>query len=210
MSAFKKASVYLIGYSGHAYVVIEALDKKKYTLQGYFDFKELTKNPYKIPYLGNEQEAAFASIIQNGYAFPSIGSNGIRQRLIALFEAQNIAQINIIAPMATVSETAILGKSIFISNGAIINAQAAIGNGAIINTGAIIEHECKIGPCVHVAPSAVLTGNVTVGDRTFIGANTVIKQGITIGKDVIIGAGSVVIRDIPDGKKIVGNPNREI
>ena len=210
MSAFKKTSIYLIGYSGHAYVVIEALDKKAYTVEGYFDFKELAKNPYKIPYLGNEQDKAFASIVQNGYVFPSIGSNTIRQRLIAFFDAQHIEQINIIAPSAVVSETAYLGKSIFISNGAIVNAQAEIGNGVIVNTGAIIEHECKIVHCVHIAPSAVLTGNVTVGDRTFIGANTVVKQGITIGKDVIIGAGSVVIRDIPDGKKVVGNPSREI
>lgn len=210
MSASKKKNIYLIGYSGHAYVVIEALNKKKYILGGYFDIHELTKNPYKIPYLGNEHADSFVSTVQNGYVFPSIGSNIIRERIIQFFNTQNIAQINIIAPSAILSETAYLGNSIFISNGVIINAQAEISDGVIINTGVIIEHECKIGAYSHIAPSAVLTGNVTIGDRTFIGANTIIKQGITIGKDVIIGAGSVIIRDIPDGKKIVGNPGREI
>lgn len=210
MSESKKKPLYLIGYSGHAYVVIEALDTKKYTVQGYFDFKELSQNPYKISYLGNEKDDSFASIVQSGYVFPSIGSNTIRQRIIDFLNTTNIAQINIIAPTSSVSKTVFLGKSIFISNGAIINAQAKIADGVIINTGAIIEHECQIGAYAHIAPSAVLAGNVSVGERTFVGANTVIKQGITIGKDVIIGVGSVVIRNIPDGKKIVGNPSREI
>jgi UDP-N-acetylbacillosamine N-acetyltransferase len=210
VSESKKQSIYLIGYSGHAYVVIEALDKNKYKVGGYFDFHAVSKNPYEIPYLGTEQDESFASTVENGFVFPSIGSNNIRQRLIQYFNTKNIAQVNIIAPSAIVSKSAFLGNSIFISNGAIINAQAEIGDGVIINTGAIIEHECKIGAYAHIAPGSVLTGNVTIGDRTFVGANSVIKQGITIGKDVIIGAGSVIIKDVPDGKQIVGNPSREI
>lgn len=210
MSASKKQAIYLIGYSGHAYVVIEAIDKKKYTVKGYFDFHELTQNPYKIPYLGNEHDDFFVSTVQNGYVFPSIGSNNTREKLIHTFNERDVAQINIISSSAIVSETALLGKSVFIAHGAIINAQTQIGNGSIINTGSIIEHECKMGTCVHIAPGVVLAGNVSVGNRTFIGANTVVKQGVKIGQDVIIGAGSVIIRDIPDGKKIVGNPGREI
>ena len=190
--------------------MIEALNKKHYTIEGYFDLNQVAQNPYKIAYLGHEQADSFALNVQNGFVFPSIGSNTIRERLIAFFNLNQIAQINIIAPSAIVSKTARLGKSIFISNGAIINAQATISDGVIINTGAIIEHECTLGTCVHIAPNATLTGNVTVGDRTFIGASAVVKQGVTIGKDVIIGAGAVVIRDVPNGKKIVGNPSREI
>jgi sugar O-acyltransferase (sialic acid O-acetyltransferase NeuD family) len=206
----KKKAIYIFGYSGHAYVVIEAIDKKKYTLEGYFEFNPIPLNPYNIPYLGYEKDEAFLSIVQHGCVFPAMGSNTIREKVTNFLSASKIAQINIIAPSAIVSRTAYLGESVFISNGAIINAQVEIGNGSIINTGAVIEHECKIGNFTHIAPSAVLAGNVTVGDRTFIGSNTVIKQGITIGKDVIIGAGSVVIRDITDGKKVVGNPSREI
>lgn len=205
-----KKTIYLIGYSGHAYVVIEALNSTKYTLKGYFDFHPIVLNPYDIPYLGYEKEEGFKSIIQDGFVFPAIGSNTIREKIVNLLYTNDIAQINIIAQSAILSKTAHLGKSIFISNGVIINAQTEIGNGAIINTGAIVEHECKIGAFAHIAPSAVLTGNVTVGDRTFIGANSVIKQGVKIGNDVIIGAGSVVIRDVPDNKKLVGNPSREI
>jgi UDP-N-acetylbacillosamine N-acetyltransferase len=205
-----KKSIYLVGYSGHAFVVIEAINKKKYKIEGYFDLQEVAQNPYKISYFGTEDSVSFSNIVQNSYVFPSIGSNAIRERLILYFNSKKIAQTNIIASSAVVSETAILGKSIFISNGAIINALVKIGDGVIINTGAIIEHECKIGDYTHIGPGAVLTGNVSVGYRTFIGANTVVKQGIRIGNDVVIGAGSVVISDVPDGKKIVGNPSREI
>ena len=200
----------MIGYSGHAYVIIEAMDSKKYAVKGYFDFHEVAKNPYKITYFGNERADSFTTTVKNGCVFPSIGSNAIRERLIHFFNEKGVSQVNIIASSALVSKTAILGNSIFISQGAIINAQVEVGNGAIINTAAIIEHECKIGNCAHIAPGAVLTGNVIVGNRTFIGANTVIKQGLKIGHDVLIGAGSVIIKDVPDGKKIVGNPGREI
>lgn len=207
---FKKQPIYLIGYSGHAYVVIEALDKSQYSLEGYFDFHEVAQNPYNLSYLGNEQANEFMSIVKKGCVFPSIGANNIRERLITFLNTKNIAQANIVAPRAIVSETAVLGKSIFISQGAIINAFAEIGDGAIINTGAIVEHECKIGYFTHIAPGAVLAGSVTVGYRTFIGANTVVKQGVKIGNDVLIGAGSVIIKDVPDGKKIIGNPGREV
>jgi UDP-N-acetylbacillosamine N-acetyltransferase len=206
----KKRDIYLIGYSGHAYVVIEAVNKKKYAVKGYFDFYEVPNNPYNLAYFGNEATESFATIVQNGFVFPSIGSNITRERLLHFFNTKNVAQVNIIASSAFVSETALLGNSIFISQGAIINAQARIGNGAIINTGSVVEHECKIGNCAHIGPGAVLAGNVTIGNRTFIGANTVVKQGIKIGQDVVVGAGSVIIKDVPDGKKIVGNPGREI
>ena len=210
MSVYKKENIYIIGYSGHAYVIIEALNSKKYIVKGYFDLQEVAQNPYNIAYCGNEKADNFKDIVQNAYVFPSIGSNMIRERLINQFSTNGIGQFNIIAQSAIVSKTVVLGTSIFIAEGAIINAQSQIGSGTIVNTGAIIEHECKIGFCAHIAPSAVLTGGVSVGNRSFIGANTVIKQGVKIGDDVIIGAGSVIIQDVADGKRIVGNPGKEI
>jgi hypothetical protein len=59
-----KKSIYLVGYSGHAFVVIEAINKKKYKIEGYFDLQEVAQNPYKISYFGTEDSDLFSILIQ--------------------------------------------------------------------------------------------------------------------------------------------------
>lgn len=198
----------IIGYSGHAYVVIEAALLSNRKLFGYFDKMEMLNNPYNLTYLGNENIFDFGSIKDTCYII-GIGDNIIRKRIISLL-GDNIKYCNVIHPNAQISSSVKIGDGTFVSTNACINALADIGMHCIINTGSIIEHECIIGDFVHIAPGAVLAGNVKIGDGTFVGANSVIKQGVSVGKNVIIGAGSVVIRDLEDNSIVAGNPSKTL
>ena len=40
--------IYLFGYSGHALVVEDCIDKSKYEIEGYFDTVENTENPLNL------------------------------------------------------------------------------------------------------------------------------------------------------------------
>ena len=202
--------ILILGYSGHAYVLIEAALSNGIKTTGYFDYHESKKNPYHLAYLGFEKLVDIKAIAQQKPVFPAVGDNRIRRKLIDLLDEKGIQQINIIAAHAQISKSVNMGHSNFISFGAIINAQAQIGNACIVNTGAIVEHECEFADAVHVAPGAVLAGNVRVGEGSFIGAQSVVKEGISIGNQVIIGAGSVVLKDIPHGETWVGNPAKRI
>lgn len=197
--------IVLIGYSGHAYVVIDCIRSGNDSVVGYCETKEQENNPYDLPYFGNEDKFDFKNVM----AFVSIGDNLIRQKVWN--RLCNRADFYIAChSTAVVSTSANIGPATLIGPSATINALSKIGNGVIINSGAIVEHECMIGNFTHIAPGAVLAGNVKIGQASFIGANSIIKQGIKIGNRVTIGAGSVVLNDIPDDTVWVGNPARKI
>lgn len=199
----------IIGYSGHAYAVLDACFQADIRVSYYCEREEVLYNPFQLQYIGNEALDSFDLGQVNAFVL-GIGDNAIRSKVALEITEKNKPILNVIHPRATISSYVSLGMGNFVSANAIINAFVEIGNNCIINTGAIVEHECTIGDASHIAPGAVLAGNVTIGSQTFIGANSVIKQGVTIGDNVTIGAGGVVIKDIPSGETWVGNPAKRI
>lgn len=195
----------IVGYSGHAYVLIEALVSLGFSLEGYCDTAKKELNPYKLDYLGQES----LLILKDKIVALGIGDNQVRKKIFQTFQ-NDVNFKPIIHPSSIHSSSCTIERGSYIGANTSINALARIGQACIINTGAVIEHECKIGDYSHVAPGAVLAGNVTIGQTSFIGANAVVKQGVSIGDNVIVGAGSVIIKDIPDNATVVGNPGKII
>ena len=202
--------IYIFGYSGHSYVVLDSLAQTSFEVLGYFDKYESEKNLLNIKYMGDETVLDLQSIVEADYVFPTVGDNKIREKIIKLFNKYELRQTTVIDANASVSPNSIIGGSTFIASGAIINSFAKIGQGCIVNSGSIIEHDCTLGDYVHIAPGAVLTGNVSLGKGVFIGANAVVNPGVQIGENAIIGSGSVVLKDVPKNTKWVGNPARQI
>lgn len=203
-------NIYILGYSGHAYVVIDVAISDNFVLKGYFDKNKSKNNPYNIEYLGSETKVDLKYIVKSDFVFPAIGDNGIRKNVIFFIEKNNLNQTNLIHKSASVSPLALIGLSTIIAPNCTVNSMAKIGKGCIINSGAIIEHECEIGNFTHIAPGATLAGNVTIGKEVFIGGNAIVKQGITIGDNAVIGAGTVVIDNIPCNQTWVGNPAKRL
>ncbi|MHC2993610.1 hypothetical protein OB13_19260 [Pontibacter sp. HJ8] len=198
----------LLGYSGHAYVVADAIKMRGDNIVGYYDREKAIVDPYNLDYLGDEGDEQSLSKITNLGAifFVGIGDNSIRGKLIKYLCEKGFDTASVIHPNSIVSGMTTIGTGSLIAAGAIINPLAKVGVGVIINTGAIIEHECHIGDFVHIAPGAVLAGNVHVGEGSFIGAKAVVKQGVRIGKNTTVGAGAVVLKDVPDNLVWAGNP----
>lgn len=197
----------LIGYSGHAFVVYGIIRSMGKTVTGYCDATEKEYNPFKLPYLGNEQtETARAALKINSF-FIAIGDNVIREKVFHSLSAQNLFPQNAIHHSAVVDESAMISQQcVMIAANATINPLVKIGTGVICNTSCSVDHECILEDFVHIGPGAVLCGNVKVGSKSFIGANAVIKQGVTIGCNAIIGAGAVVVKNVPDNTTVIGVP----
>ena len=199
-------NVIILGYSGHSFVCIECAILNRISVLGYCDSNIKDFNPFKLEYLGHEND-----YIQDSHnIFIALGNNTLRENIFKKFKPNNY--INLIHPTAIVSKISIIkpNSNILILAGVIVNPLAEIEEGVILNTNSTIEHECMISAFAHIAPGATLAGNVFVGERTFIGANSTVKQGVKIGSDVIIGAGSVIINDVPNGVVVVGNPGKII
>jgi len=200
----------IIGYGGHAYVVVESHLSNGNSLKYYTNIIQVEKNPFSLAYLGCETDPNFEGWDMNLAFILGIGDNNLRYNIAQLLLSKYQIIESTIDPDSIISKRANIGIGVFASKGVLVNALSKIGDFTILNTGCIIEHECEIGTAAHIAPGAVLAGNVKIGERSFIGANAVIKQGVEIGDDVIIGAGSVIIKNISSNTKIVGNPGKII
>lgn len=197
----------IVGYSGHAYVILDAARYSDIEVIGYFDMRKKDFNPFGLDYLGYESMVNNDNVQSLGFIL-GIGDNTIRHKIYSDLNAHKCHLSGVVHPKAHVSTLATIGKGVFISAGAMINAFAKVGDAVIINTGAVVEHECVVSEGAHIAPGAVLTGGVHVGRRSLVGANAVVKQGVRIGDDVIVGAGAVVLNDVADSQTVVGNPGK--
>lgn len=204
-------SVFIIGYSGHAYVVCDIFESNNYVVKGYFENEMKNANPYKLEYMGSERQSDITKILSDNSYFTCIGNNIIRRKVdFSLFDITGNKPINAIHKRAYVAPNVTLGNGVMVSAGSVVNSGVVLGSGVICNTNSTIEHECEIGDYSHIAPGTVLCGAVRVGSNSFIGAGSVIKQNIVIGDNVIVGAGTVVLNDIKEGSKVVGNPQKYI
>lgn len=199
----------IIGYSGHAYVVLDACKKAGIKVQYYCEKNKVQSNPFQLEYAGDEGSKDFNWKNIDAVVL-GVGDNKIRQKAADTINSKGKIIKTVVHPTAIVNDFVSIGKGTMLSSNVVINPLAEIGDNCILNTGVIIEHECKIGNACHIAPGAVLAGNVIIGNNCFVGANAVIKQGIKIGNNVTIGAGSVVINDIPDNEIWAGNPAKLI
>ncbi len=200
----------LLGYSGHAFVVLEAALMIGMKIKGYTSKTIADINPYQLDYLGDEKSTEFVKYFDEAQFVLGIGDNTIRTQVASYVRSKGCQCATIIHPDSSVSHYAEIGKGTFIARNAAVNPLCKVGENVIINTSASIDHECIIGAGSHIAPGAVLAGDVTIGMNSFIGANAVIKQGVIIGDNVVIGAGTVVLKKVKSGAIIVGNPARAI
>ncbi len=208
MKTTLKKPVAIVGYSGHAYVIIDIFLNAGRLVTAYCDSEEKVSNPYHLNYLGKESEVI--DQLKKFDYFACVGHNGIREKIQTQLSQYLGDPVNAIHPSAVISASAKMGSGVMIAANTTINPLAEIGTGVVCNTSSSIDHECIIGDFSFIAPGAVLCGNVTVGRSSFVGANAVIRQGVTIGNNVIIGAGTVVIKDIPDNTTVIGNPARKL
>jgi acetyltransferase EpsM len=196
----------IIGYAGHAYVVLDVMKANGYAAIYYCEHAHKEYNPYSLNYLGNERDDDGA-VLRNGRpVFIGIGDNGVRAKVHAFLREKQSNTPSISHPSAIISPTTVIAEATVVMPGAIINAVSNIGAGVICNSACVIEHECSIGNYAHIAPGAVIAGNVTIGDLAFIGANAVIKQGIFIGKGAVVGAGATVVTNVPENAVVYGSP----
>lgn len=203
--------IIILGASGHAKVIIDALhcrNKEKKTYQNIFLLDD-NESLIGQTILGHrvmgkisdcEKYAADRFVI-------GIGNNRIR-KMIA--EQYQLNYISVVHPSAVISEDADIAEGTVVMAGAVINPGVRIGKHCIINTAVTVDHDCWLEDYVHLSPGAHLSGTVHIGEETWLGTGSNVKNNLDITDRVIIGVGGVVVKNIQAEGIYVGVPVKSV
>lgn len=113
------------------------------------------------------------------YRYPmgiaSFGDSFLRERYMNELEKSGYVVPSMIHPSATLSLTAVLGRSVVIEARCVVSASAEIGRGALISSASVIEVGAKIGQFVHIGSSVTVAKGVSVPDYTRVPSGSVIR-----------------------------------
>jgi sugar O-acyltransferase (sialic acid O-acetyltransferase NeuD family) len=202
-TAREKSRVFVFGASGHAKVVIEAIERQgKHEIAFLVDDDPAMKGKTFMGYrIIGGREDLLAAKERIGSAVVAIGSNEARRAVAAWLSERGFGFATVVHPRAVVARGVQLGAGSVLMAGTVINADALIGDHVIVNTGATVDHDCRIGEFVHVAPGSHLCGSVSVGRNSFICAGVTVVPNRSIGDDVTVGAGSTVLDDLRSSRR---------
>lgn len=203
--------IIILGASGHAKVIIDALHCRNKEKKDYQNIFLLDDNESLIgqTILGHrvmgkisdcEKYAADRFVI-------GIGNNRIR-KMIA--EQYQLNYISVVHPSAVISEDADIAEGTVVMAGAVINPGVRIGKHCIINTAVTVDHDCWLEAYVHLSPGVHLSGTVHIGEETWLGTGSNVKNNLTIADHVMTGVGSVVVKDLKEAGTYVGIPANRI
>ena len=203
--------IIILGASGHAKVIIDALHCRNKEKKDYQNIFLLDDNESLIgqTILGHrvmgkisdcEKYAADRFVI-------GIGNNCIR-KMIA--EQYQLNYISVVHPSAVISEDADIAEGTVVMAGAVINPGVRIGKHCIINTAVTVDHDCWLEAYVHLSPGVHLSGTVHIGEETWLGTGSNVKNNLTIADHVMTGVGSVVVKDLKEAGTYVGIPANRI
>jgi sugar O-acyltransferase (sialic acid O-acetyltransferase NeuD family) len=204
--------VFVFGASGHAKVVIDAIEREgrnaiAFVCDDAADKKGTVVMGYAV--IGG-RDVLLERRSEAGAGIVAIGDNRIRTSVATWLVDNGWHLAPVVHPAAAIAREVEIGEGTVIMAGCVINPGARIGRNAIVNTGATIDHDCEIGDGVHIAPGAHLCGHVSIGAGSVIGAGTTIVPLIHVGCDAVIGAGSTVLHNVPDGARVAGSPCRPL
>jgi sugar O-acyltransferase (sialic acid O-acetyltransferase NeuD family) len=205
----EKRKLVVVGAGGHGRVLIDAILKAGWIVDGIVDPLLVKKSRFRdIEVLGDDgwfDEASSKDVL----LFNGVGANPDVTSRQAVFESlckRGWDFGTLIHPFTSIGVEVMLGAGSQVMAGVVLQPGTCIAKNVVINSGALVDHDCCIGNHVFVAPGVVICGNVTVGDSTFLGVGCKIIPNIKIGSNVVVAAGSVVTRDIPNQSKVKGIP----
>jgi sugar O-acyltransferase (sialic acid O-acetyltransferase NeuD family) len=208
-------SIFVLGASGHAKVVIDILERQsQWRIAGLVDTYKATGTMlmgYRV--LGSEDRLPeLMAQYGVGGGIVAIGDNRMR-RQVALRVAAIASQfrfINAVHPSARIAREVEMGEGIAIMAGVTVNAGTRIGNFCYVNTNASVDHDNVLEPFSCLQPNSATGGNVRLGSLSVLAMGAIAVPGISIGEDTLVGAGSTVLDDMPDGVIAYGTPCRII
>jgi sugar O-acyltransferase (sialic acid O-acetyltransferase NeuD family) len=207
-----KPRVFVFGASGHAKVVIDAIERGgRYDVAFLCDDAPEKHGSKVMGYtIARGREELLARRNETSLGIVAIGANAVRLQIAQWLAGHGCRFLTAVHPQAVIAREVEIAEGTVVMAGCIVNSGARIGAHAIVNTGASVDHDCALAEGVHIGPGAHLCGHVSIGAGTLIGAGTTIVPSVRVGANAVVGAGSTVLADVPDGARVGGTPCRPL
>lgn len=200
------AEIVIFGASGHAKVVIDAIERaQQHHIAAVMDI-DVGEDAQFCGYPLRDESSLSDGQFHHGIV--AIGDNWTRLKVVSKV-AQLIPGfefVTAIHPSAVIAKSVVMEPGVVVMAGAVINSDTKIGEHVIVNTSASIDHDCVIEAGASINPGATLGGSVVVGQYSAIGLGASVIHGRAVGEHAVIGAGSTVVRDLPDCSLCIGSP----
>ena len=169
-----------------------------YEVVGFIDDNTSIREFRGLPVLGNCNEIT-DSYNNNLFdcVFISIGYTwfDVREKIYNEIKGK-VPFANIISPLATVREGAVIGEGVLITDGAYISNSAVVEDDVCVTLRSIVNHGCRVKKHTFLSTNVTLAGNITVGEKCFLGVGCVLSDGINICDNTWLTPGVVVLKNI--------------
>jgi sugar O-acyltransferase (sialic acid O-acetyltransferase NeuD family) len=201
--------VLVVGSSGHASVVVDALEASGWQVAGFLDdFRPVNEKVLGGVVLGRLQDASACAAAAGVWrVVVAVGDNWRRGQVMQGFDARWEFPV-VRHPSAIVSASAQVEAGTVLAAGSVIGPGCHIGRGCLVNTLASLDHDGVLEDYASLAPGAICGGHVRVGSYTAVGLGANVIHKITLGAHTVIGAGATVVADMPDHVVAWGVPAR--
>ena len=159
-----------------------------------------------LPVLGDFQQIPKLRKTGIDSAIVAIGDNHARVEIAERLEKDGLHLISAIHPLASIANSARLGKHLIIGSRVTICVHASLGNHCVLLAGAIVEHDNKLDQGSFLHPAVRLAGGVQVDAYATLCIGACVIPGRKVGKDARVEPGAVVIRDVLPGTTVSGAP----
>lgn len=200
-SGFGREVLYTIGEINRVsptYCVKGFIDDNLSALDGFdLEYKVLGKISGWVPNREDRYVLAIADPKTKEKVIPNLKEKG------ALFET-------IIAPTASVADSATLGEGVVVFGYSGISVNVKIGNFVFFNAMDGIGHDTVIGDYCSFGPKVCISGHTKIGKCVNFGALSSTYPGITIGDYAVVGMNSAAIKQVKPNTTVIGVPAKKI
>jgi len=204
--------IYIIGAGTYGEVMCELAETLGYTIKGFYDED---KNKENETFMGIKVKGEFSTLkkseITGRNFIVAIGNNLARLNIMTKINRNGGQTPTFIHPSATISESAQIGKGVYIQANSYIWTRVKIDDFCIISPNTVIAHHTSIGKACLVSTLTGIGASIKIEDNVFIGMGSTIVTGLQkIGENSILGAGSVVLNDVEKDSVYAGVPAKKI
>lgn len=204
--------IYIVGAGTYGEAMYELAELLGYEIKGYYDEDEIKQNSLimGVKVLGKFSELEDVEIKEKQFIV-AIGNNKVRNTIMTKINDLGGITPTLIHPTAVISESATIGKGVYIQGNTYIWTKAKISDFCIISPNVVIAHHSKIGKSCLISTLTGVGASINIGENVFVGMGSTIVTGMEyIGDNSIIGAGAVVLKDVEENSVYAGVPARKI